>query len=106
MNVMMEKLKSIEVYKTWSLVELPQGKKTIDVKWMYKVKLNPKGEVIRHKAIRVAKGFLQREGIDFDEIFAPISRIETIKLVVGLANMNNWSICQTDVKCAFGMPFK
>src|SRR3954471_12122129 len=49
----------------------------------------------------VAKGFLQKEGIDFDEVFAPVARIETIRLVVGLANMNNWHMCQMDVKCAF-----
>ena len=98
---MNEELKSIEVNNTWSLVELPQGKKLIDVKWVYKVKLNPKGEVTRHKARLVAKGFLQKEGIDFDEVFAPVARIETIRLVVGLANMNNWHTCQMDVKCAF-----
>ena len=49
----------------------------------------------------MAKGFLQKEGIDFDEVFAPVARIETIRLVVGLANMNNWQMCQMDVKCAF-----
>lgn len=53
-----EELKSIEVNNTWSLVEFPQSKKEIDVKWVYKVKLNPKGEVTRHKARLLAKGFL------------------------------------------------
>ena len=89
MKAMDEELKSIEVNNTWSLVELPQNKKEIDVKWVYKVKLNPKGEVTRHKAGLVAKGFFQKEGIDFDEVFAPVARIETIRLLVGLANMNN-----------------
>ena len=69
--------------------------------WVYKVKLNPRGEVTRHKARLMAKGFLQKEGTDFDEVFAPVVRIETIRLVVGLANMNNWQMCQMDVKCAF-----
>lgn len=59
------------------------------MKWVYKVKLNPRGEVTRHKSRLVAKGFLQREGIDFDEVFAPVARIKTIRLVVGLANINN-----------------
>lgn len=58
MQAMKEELKSIEVNKTWSLVELPQGKKANDVKWVYKVKLNPKGEVTRHKARLIAKEFL------------------------------------------------
>ena len=57
MKSMNEELKSIEVNNTWSLVELPQGKKENDVKWVYKVKLNPKGEVTRHKVRLVAKGF-------------------------------------------------
>ena len=58
MKAMDEELKSIEVNNTWSLVELPQDKKEIDVKWVYKVKLNPKGELTRHKTGLVAKGFL------------------------------------------------
>ena len=87
-------------YAFYTLVELPQGKKAIDVKWVYKLKMNPKGEVTRHKARLVAKGFLQKEGIDFDEVFAPVARIEIIRLVVGLAEINSWHICQMDVKCA------
>ena len=63
--------------------------------------MNPKGKVTRHKASLVAKEFLQKEGIDFDEFFAPVARIETIRLVIGLAEINNWHICQTDVNCAF-----
>lgn len=55
---MVDEIKSIEDNDTWSLVKLPKGKKAIDVKWVYKVRLNPKGEVIRHKARLVAKGFL------------------------------------------------
>lgn len=71
------------------------------MKWMYKVKLNPMGEVTRHKAKLVAKGFLQKEGINFDKVFAPVDMIETIRLVIGLANINNWYMCQMNVKCAF-----
>ena len=101
MKAMNEEVKSIKDNNTWSLVELPQGKKAIDVKWVYKVKTNSKGEVTRHKARLVAKGFLQKEGIDFDEVFAPVARIKTIRLVVGLAEINRLHICQIDVKCAF-----
>lgn len=71
------------------------------MKWVYKVKLNPKGELTRHKSKLIAKGFLQREGVDFDEVFAPVAKIETIRLVVGLENMKNGYMCQMDVKCAF-----
>src|SRR4051812_3825602 len=71
------------------------------MKWVYKVKCNPKGEVIRHKAGLVEKGIIKKEGIDFDEVFAHIPKIKTIRLVVGLANMNNWHMCRMVVKCAF-----
>ena len=74
-KAMNEEVKSIKDNNTWSLVELPQGKKVIDAKWVYKLKMDPKGEVARHKARLVAKGFLQKEGIDFDEVFAPVARI-------------------------------
>ena len=67
-----------KVNNTWPLVEFPHDKKAIDVKWVYKVKLKPKGEVTRHKERLVAKGFLQIEGIYFDEVFAHVARIETI----------------------------
>jgi hypothetical protein len=100
-SAMIEELNSIENNDTWSLVNLPQNKKAIDVKWVFKVKVNSQGEVTRYKARLVAKGFLQKEGIDFDEVFAPVARIETIRLVVVLANINNWSMYQMDVKCAF-----
>ncbi|GAU34193.1 hypothetical protein TSUD_162940 [Trifolium subterraneum] len=100
-NAMIEELDSIEKNDTWSLVDLPHGKKAIDVKWVFKVKVNTQGEVTRYKARLVARGFLQKKGIDFDEVFAPVARIETIRLVVGLANSKNWPMYQMDVKCAF-----
>lgn len=80
---------------------MPQGKKEIYVKWVYKVKLNTRGDVTIHKARLVAKGFDQREGIDFNEAFAPVVRIEITRLVIGLVNINNWSMCQMDLQYAF-----
>ncbi|XP_058783385.1 uncharacterized mitochondrial protein AtMg00820-like [Vicia villosa] len=101
MKAMNEELKAIKDNNTWSLVELPQGKNEIDVKWVYKVKLNPKGGVTRHRARLMGKGFLHKEGIDFDEFFSPVVRIKIIRLVISLANMNNWHVSHVDVKCAF-----
>jgi len=101
MCAMKEELNSIEKNSTWMLVDLPKGKKAIGVKWVYKVKANPKGEIIKHKARLVAKGFLQKEGIDFDEVFAPVARHETIRLVVAMANNNSWPLYQMNVKSAF-----
>ncbi|GAU50018.1 hypothetical protein TSUD_331710 [Trifolium subterraneum] len=101
LNAMNEEIESIERNNTWELVDLPHGKKAIGVKWVYKVKLNPKGEITTHKARLVVKGFLQKEGIDFNEVFAPVARMETIRLVTALAHHNNWLMHQMDVKCAF-----
>src|ERR1044072_2690340 len=98
---MKEELESIEKNNTWELVDLPERKKEIGVKWVYKVKANPKGEIVKHKARLVAKGFLQREGIDYDEVFAPVARLETLRLVVGIANSKNWQMYQMDEKTAF-----
>jgi hypothetical protein len=71
------------------------------VNWVYKLKVNPKGEITRQKARLVAKGFLQREGIDYGEVFAPVTRMETIRLVIAIANFNDWPMYQMDVKSAF-----
>lgn len=71
------------------------------MKWIYKVKLILKGEVIRHKARLMTKWGFQRNGIDFDEVFAPTARIETIRLIVALSNINGCSMCQMDVMCEF-----
>ena len=84
---MNEELNSIEKNNTWELVELPKNKKAIGVKWVYKVKVNPKGEVVRYKARLVARGFLQRQGIDYEEVFAPVARLETVRVVVAHASL-------------------
>lgn len=88
-EAMQEELQSIERNQTWELVNLPNQKKPIAVKWMFKVKLNADGEVNKYKARLVAKGFfffLQRSGIDFGEVFAPIVRIQTVRLVIVFAS--------------------
>lgn len=69
-------IKSIEDNETWELVSLPNGAKVIGVKWVYKTKLNEKGEVDKYKARLVAKGFHQTHGVDFHEVFAPVARWE------------------------------
>jgi hypothetical protein len=65
------------------------------------MKKNAKGEVERYKAKLVVKGYSQQQGIDYDEVFAPIARLETIRLLIALAAQNKWSIFQMDVKSAF-----
>ena len=78
-----------------------QGHKAIGVQWVYKAKKNAKGEVQRYKARLVVKGYSQRADIDYDEVFAPVARLETIRLTISLATQNNWKIHQMDVKYAF-----
>jgi len=71
------------------------------VKWIFKLKLNSDGSVARHKVRLVAKGFLQNVGVDYKEIFAPVAKIETIRLIMALASQRNWSVYHLDVKSAF-----
>ncbi|KAE8667942.1 hypothetical protein F3Y22_tig00112352pilonHSYRG00005 [Hibiscus syriacus] len=100
-DVMDEEIKAIEKNDTWELTSLPKGHKAICVKWVYKTKQNAKGEIERHKARLVAKGYSQKDGIDYDEVFAPVARLETIRLIISLAAQNKWKIQQMDVKSAF-----
>ncbi|KOM27543.1 hypothetical protein LR48_Vigan437s000300 [Vigna angularis] len=100
-KAMDEEIEAIKKNDTWELASLPKGHKAIGVKWVYKAKKDSKGEVQRYKARLVAKGYSQRAGIDYDEVFAPVARLETIRLIISLAAQNNWKIHQMDVKSAF-----
>ena len=100
-NAMDDEIKAIEKNDTWEFVALPKGHKPIGVKWVYKTKKNAKREVKKHKARLVAKGYSQKAGIDYDEVFAPIARLETVRLIISLAAQNRWKIHQMDVKSAF-----
>lgn len=100
-EAMVEELKAIERNLTWCLTQLPPNKHQIAVKWVYKLKLNPDGSIAKHKARLVAKYFLQRVGLDCSEVFTPVARIGTIRLVVALASARGWSLFQLDVKSTF-----
>ncbi|CAL2242013.1 unnamed protein product [Prunus armeniaca] len=94
-------IEAIEKNDTWELTDLPAEEKTIGVKWIFKTKLNEKGEVDKYKARLVAKGYKQEYGVDYAEVFAPVARLDTIRLVVSLAAQNYWPVYQLDVKSAF-----
>ena len=83
------------------MVDLPTGVKPIELKWVFKLKRNPDGSVVKYKARLVAKGYVQRHGIDYDEVFAPIARIETIRLIIALAASHGWEVHHLDLKTAF-----
>ena len=96
-----DEIDAIERNDTWELTNLPKGHKTIGVKWVFKTKLKENGEVDKHKARLVAKGYKQEFGVDYKEVFAPVARLDTIRLVIALAAQNSWPIFQLDVKSAF-----
>lgn len=86
---------------TWEVVELPKDQRTICCKWVFTVKRKADGNVERYKARLVAKGFTQTYGIDYQEIFAPVAKINYIRVLPSLAININWTLHQLDVKNAF-----
>jgi len=76
---------AIEDNRTWVVSDLPPKQKAIGLKWVFKVKKDPDGNIVKHKARLVAKGYAQRQGVDFDEVFAPVARIETVRVLLALA---------------------
>ncbi|KAD3066473.1 hypothetical protein E3N88_34353 [Mikania micrantha] len=98
---MRTEMESIENNGTWKLVELPKGQKAIGLKWVFKVKKDGNGEISKYKARIVAKGYVQQKGVDFDEVFAPVAQLETIRLILALAAKEGWFVHLLDVKSAF-----
>ena len=99
--VMREEMHALQKNKTWELVPLPRGEKAVGCKWVFTVKQNPKGEVDRYKARLVAKGYSQTYGIDYDETFAPVAKMGTIRTLISCAVNFGWPLHQMDVKNAF-----
>ncbi|MCO5609324.1 hypothetical protein L7F22_063550 [Adiantum nelumboides] len=100
-QAMDEEMVAIDINETWELVPLPEGKKSIGCKWVYKVKHNADGIISRYKARLVAKGYAQMYGIDYDKTFSPISKMATICTVIAVAASKGWLLHQMDVKNAF-----
>lgn len=100
-EAMDKEINSIEKNNTWSLTHLPKGAKRVGVKWIYKTKRDEHGDVIKHKARLVAKGYAQREGVDYTEVYAPVARLDTVRVIIALAASKKWNIYQLDVKSAF-----
>ncbi|KAM0044971.1 putative RNA-directed DNA polymerase [Helianthus debilis subsp. tardiflorus] len=100
-EAMTKEIKALEQNGTWTLEDLPVGKKAIDSKWIYKIKYKQNGEVERYKARLVAKGFTQLEGVDYHDTFAPVAKLVTMRTLLALAVKNDWFIHQLDVNNAF-----
>ncbi|GJT63741.1 putative ribonuclease H-like domain-containing protein [Tanacetum coccineum] len=100
-EAMQEELLQFKLQKVWVLVDLPYGKKVIGTKWVFRNKRDERSIVVKNKARLVAQGFRQEEGIDYDEVFAPVSRIEAIRLFLAFASYMGFIVYQMDVKSAF-----
>ena len=100
-QAMDEEIEAIEKNDTWDLVDLPKDKNLIGVKWVYKTKLNEKGEIDIFKARLVAKGFSQQPEIDFGETFALVAKLDNVSAVLATTAQNKWKKYQMDVKSAF-----
>ncbi|XP_070681771.1 uncharacterized mitochondrial protein AtMg00820-like [Malus domestica] len=100
-EAMEAEIETIENNGTWELVERPADKPVIGVKWVFKTKLNLDGTVQKHKARFVAKGYAQKPGIDYNETFAPVAWLDTIRTLIALATQKGWKLFQLDVKSAF-----
>ena len=94
-------IQAIERNNTWELIDLPKGEKNIGVTWVYKTKLKENGEVDKLKARLVEKGYVQQQGIDYTEVFAPVARMDTVRMIVALAAQKGWTLYQLDVKSSF-----
>ncbi|GJZ10797.1 putative ribonuclease H-like domain-containing protein [Tanacetum coccineum] len=100
-EAMQEDLLQFQLQKVWTLVNLSNGKSAIGTKWVFRNKKDEKGIVVRNKARLVAQGYTQEEGINYDEVFAPVARIEAIRLFLAYASFMGFIVYQMDVKSAF-----
>ncbi|MCO5606135.1 hypothetical protein L7F22_060322 [Adiantum nelumboides] len=96
-----EEMDALYGNETWNLVPLPKGKKSIECRWVYKVKHDIDGSVSRYKAKLVAKGYAQTYGIDYEETFAPVAKMVTVRVVIVVPAAKGWILHQMDVKNAF-----
>nr|GFC60661.1 putative ribonuclease H-like domain-containing protein [Tanacetum cinerariifolium] len=100
-EAMQEELLQFKLQDVWTLVDLPYGKRANGSKWVFRNKLDKRGIVIRNKARLVAQGHTHEDGIDYDEVFAPVARIEVIRLFLAYASFKDFIVYQMDVKSAF-----
>nr|GEZ02490.1 hypothetical protein [Tanacetum cinerariifolium] len=99
-EAMQEELFQFKLLNVWTLVDLSSGKRAIGTKWVYRNKRDQRGIVVRNKSRLVAQGHRQEEGIDYDEVFAPVARIKAIRLFMAYLSFMDFTVYQMDVKSA------
>ena len=100
-EAMLEEMKALEKNKIWELLDLPPGKQPVGCKWVFTIKHIPEEKVDRYKARLVAKGYTQTYGIDYDETFAPVAKMNSVRMLISCAVNLDWDIYKMDVKNAF-----
>ena len=100
-EAMNKEITTLSENHTWDVVSLPQGKRPIGNRWVYKVKLRSDGSLERLKARLVAKGYNQKQGVDYEETFSPIVKMTTFRCMLAVAASHNWIVHQLDVKNTF-----
>jgi Reverse transcriptase (RNA-dependent DNA polymerase) len=98
---MKEEIKSMDQNQVWDLVDLPSGSKKVGCKWIFKIKRDSKGKNERYKARLIAKGFTQKEDIDFNETFLPVSKKDSLRIVLALVAHCDLELHQMDVNTDF-----
>ncbi|CAL8997528.1 unnamed protein product [Prunus brigantina] len=100
-QAMNDEMQALQKNSTWELVPLPSGKRTVGCRWIYTIKLKADGSIEWYKARLVVKGYTQRYGMDYQETFAPVAKINTVRILISLAANLDWPLHQFDVKNAF-----
>jgi hypothetical protein len=100
-DAMMEEYQSIMKNDVWEIVLRPEGKSVVTSKWIYKIKHATDGNIEKYKARFVARGFSQKEGVDYEETFSPVARYTSIRTIISLASVMGWRLHQMDVKTTF-----
>ncbi|KAM2195645.1 hypothetical protein ACFX1R_029623 [Malus domestica] len=98
---MQDELHALDQHKTWSIVTLPKGKKTVGCRWIYKVEFNSDWSIERHKARLVARGFTQIFDVDYKETFVLVAKMNSVRVLISVAVNKGWPMYQMYVKNAF-----